>query len=67
MNNEQHPLVNTLQNLKDFREELTNFSAPENVDGWSLSNLPTHFWGTIGECINDIEEHIKIEGYEKKC
>ena len=61
MNNEQHPLVNTLQNLKDFREELTNFSAPENVDGWSLSNLPTYFWETIGECINDIEEHIKIK------
>jgi GH18 family chitinase len=56
-----------LQKLKDFREELTNFSAPENVGGWSLSNLPTHFWETIGECINDIEEHIKIEGYEKKC
>jgi len=64
--NEQHPLVNTLQNLKDFRDALINFSASENVDGWSLSNLPTHFWETIGECINDIEEHmehIKIESY----
>jgi hypothetical protein len=59
MYNEQHPLVNTLQNLKDFRDTLINFSAPENVDGWSLSNLPTHFWETIGECINDIEKHIK--------
>lgn len=56
---EQHPLVNTLQNLKDFRAALMNFSAPKNVGGWSLSNLPTHFWETIGECINDIEEHIK--------
>ena len=60
MNNERHPLANTLQNLKDFREALINFSAPENVDGWSLSNLPTHFWETIGECIDDIEQHVKM-------
>jgi hypothetical protein len=61
---EQHPLENTLQNLKDFRSALIKFSAPENVGGWSLANLPTHFWETIGECINDIEEHIKIENHE---
>lgn len=57
--NGNHSLNNTLQNLKDFKEELSNFTAPENPGGWSLSNLPTHFWETIGECINDIEHHIK--------
>ena len=61
---EQHPLENTLQNLKDFKEELSNYDAPENFGGWSLSNLPSHFWETIGECINDIEQYIKIESYE---
>jgi hypothetical protein len=61
MNKEKHPLENTLQNLKDFKEELSNYSAPENLDGWSLSNLPSHFWETIGECINDIEQHIKTK------
>jgi hypothetical protein len=64
MNKEKHPLENTLQNLKDFKEELSNYSAPENLDGWSLSNLPSHFWETIGECINDIEQHIKTKQYK---
>lgn len=58
MSDKSHPLNNTLQNLKDFKEELSNFTAPPNPKGWSLSNLPTHFWETIGECINDIEHHI---------
>ena len=59
MNKEQHPLENTLINLKDFKQALENYTAPENLGGWSLSNLPTHFWETIGECINDIEHYIK--------
>jgi hypothetical protein len=61
MNKEQHPLENTLQNLKDFKEELSNYNTPESLDGWSLSNLPSHFWQTIGECINDIEQFIKLK------
>jgi hypothetical protein len=59
MSKEQHPLENTLINLKDFKQELENYEAPENLGGWSLSNLPTHFWETLGECINDIEDYIK--------
>ena len=56
----KHELESTLVNLKEFREELDKFEAPENLGGWSLSNLPTHFWETLGECINDIEQYIKI-------
>jgi len=55
----KHELESTLVNLKEFREALDNFEAPENLGGWSLSNLPTHFWETLGECINDIEHYIK--------
>ena len=55
----EHPLTNTLINLKDFMEDLSNYDAPESSDGWSLSNLPSHFWQTLGECINDIEDYIK--------
>ena len=55
----KHELESTLVNLKEFRESLDNFEAPENLGGWSLSNLPTHFWETLGECINDIENYIK--------
>ena len=55
----KHELESTLVNLKEFREGLDNFEAPENLGGWSLSNLPTHFWETLGECINDIEYYIK--------
>jgi formate hydrogenlyase subunit 6/NADH:ubiquinone oxidoreductase subunit I len=56
--NKQHQLKNTLINLKEFKNDLDNFSAPPNEHGWSLSNLPTHFWETLGECINDIEKYI---------
>jgi hypothetical protein len=55
----EHPLTNTLINLKDFMEDLSNYDAPESSDGWSLSNLPSHFWQTLGECISDIEDYIK--------
>ena len=57
----EHPLTNTLINLKEFMEDLSNYDAPESSDGWSLSNLPSHFWQTLGECINDIEDYIKNE------
>jgi len=55
----EHPLTNTLINLKEFMEDLSNYDAPESSDGWSLSNLPSHFWQTLGECISDIEDYIK--------
>jgi hypothetical protein len=57
--NKQHPLKNTLTNLKEFKNDLDNFSALPNEHGWSLSNLPTYFWETLGQCINDIDEFIK--------
>lgn len=53
----KHELSNTLINLKEFKDELSDYE----VDGWSLSNLPTHFWETLGECIEDIERFIKTE------
>lgn len=64
--NNKHPLNSTLTNLKSFKENLNNHVAPANTDGWSLSNLPAHFWETLGECINDLEQYIKIENPEKK-
>ena len=42
----KHQLKTTLTKLKDLR------------DADSLSNLPTHFFETLGECINEIEEFI---------
>jgi hypothetical protein len=47
-----------LENLKGIREFLSTYSAPPNENGWSLSNLSAHFWETLGECIDDLEEHI---------
>ena len=57
--NNKHELENTLTNLKDFKKSLSEFSTPSSESGWHLSNLPTHFWETLGECINNIEEFIK--------
>ena len=55
----KHELDNTLVNLKDFKKALENHVIIlDSGRGVSLSNLPTHFWETIGECINDIEHHI---------
>ena len=55
--NGNHPLNNTLVNLKDFKKALENHVIIlDSGRGVSLSNLPTHFWETIG--INDIEHHI---------
>jgi len=50
-----HELESTVQNLKDLRKELDESAFFEI----SLTNLPTHFWETLGECINDIEKFIK--------
>jgi hypothetical protein len=59
MSKEKHPLENTLQNLKDFKKGLEEHTIIlDSGRGVSLSNLPSHFWETIGECINDIEQHI---------
>ena len=63
---EKYDLENTLTILKEFKERLDNFVAPPNSEGWSLSNLPTHFWEDLGECINDIEQHLKSKTYKIK-
>ena len=56
----KHELDNTLVNLKDFKKELENHVIIlDSGRGVSLSNLPTHFWETLGECITDIEQYIK--------
>ena len=58
--NGNHPLNNTLVNLKDFKKALENHVIIlDSGRGVSLSNLPTHFWETLGECINDIGQYIK--------
>ena len=54
----KHELWSVLTNLKEFKKNLDDFVAPANDEGWSLSNLPTHFWETLGECINDVENYI---------
>lgn len=59
MNNIDHNLSSTLIMLKDFKKELEDFVAPPSEHGWSLSNLPCHFWETLGECIDDLEKYIK--------
>ena len=59
MNNE-HPLTNTLINLIEFKKELEDHTIIlDSGRGVSLSNLPSHFWQTLGECISDIEDYIK--------
>jgi hypothetical protein len=56
----KHELDNTLVNLKSFKEEIENHVIIlDSGIRVSLSNLPTHFWETLGECINDIEQYIK--------
>ena len=47
-------------NLKDFKKELEDHVIIlDSGRGVSLSNLPTHFWERLGECITDIEDYIK--------
>ena len=56
----KHELENTLVNLKSFKEEIENHVIIlDSGIRVSLSNLPTHFWETLGECVNDIEQYIK--------
>lgn len=56
----KHELENTLVNLKSFKEEIENHVIIlDSGIRVSLSNLPTHFWETLGECITDIEQYIK--------
>jgi len=60
MTEEKHELENTLVNLKQFKKELEeHVMILDSGRGVSISNLPTHFWETLGECINDIEDYIK--------
>lgn len=59
VNNKDHELKRTLERLREFKDSLDNFSAPANLNGWSLSNLPTHFWESLGESIDDIDQYIK--------
>ena len=58
--NEEHTLTNTLINLIEFKKELEEHTIIlDSGRGVSLSNLPSHFWETLGECISDIEGYIK--------
>ena len=60
MKKEKHELENTLVNLKEFKKELEEHTIIlDSGRGVSLSNLPTHFWETLCECISDIEDYIK--------
>lgn len=52
---EKHILENTIQQLKDFKEELNNHTVKINDNNWSLSNLPAFMWEHLGECIDDLE------------
>ena len=57
---EKHELENTLVNLKQFKKELEeHVMILDSGRGVSISNLPTHFWETLGECINDIDDYVK--------
>lgn len=57
--NNKHELDDTLTDLKSFKNSLSEYAAPPNDFGWSLSNLPSYYWETLGECINDIEKYIQ--------
>ena len=67
MSKEKHSLENTLICLKDFKQKLENYNAPPNDEGWSLSNLPGHFWEGLGECINDIEYYLSSQTSTADC
>ena len=38
--------------FKDFKIDLES----TNLGGVSASNLPSHIWETLGECIDDLEK-----------
>ena len=52
----EETIKTTLHNLKELRDFIDNYVAPPNENGWSLSNLPCHFWEGIGECIDNLEK-----------
>lgn len=54
---ENHQLYNTLVMLKDIKDYLQSNCLGEI----HLSNLPQHFWESLGECIKDIDEYINPE------
>jgi len=48
-------LQRTLERLKEFRADLNNHPFM----GISLSNLPPHFWESLGESIDDLEKYLE--------
>ena len=54
-------LKRTLERLKEFRNDLDN----HDFNGISLSNLPTYFWESIGESIDDLEQYLNQNKDEK--
>jgi len=52
----QHQLENTLIGLESVKEYLQE----NDLNGIHLTNLPQHFWETLGECIDDIRNYIKL-------
>lgn len=53
-------LENILINLKNFKKDLEqHVMILDDGKAISLSNIPTHFWETLGECIIDLENYIK--------
>lgn len=59
---DEHPLKNTLEMLKEVKYFLQNNSLGDI----HLTNLPQHFWETLGECINDLEDCVIPENYWRK-
>jgi hypothetical protein len=54
---ENHPLYNTLIMLNEVKDYLQNNSLGEI----HLSNLPQHFWETLGESINNVDNYVNPE------
>ena len=46
--------IHLLHKLKEVKKYLENNS----LNDVHLSNLPSHFWSLLGECINDVEDTI---------
>jgi len=53
---ENQNLKNVLKKLYEIREFFDN----NDLSGIYLSNLPSQFFETFDECINDIQKEIKI-------
>jgi hypothetical protein len=54
---ENHPLYNTLLMLNEVKDYLQNNSLGEI----HLTNLPQHFWETLGESIKNVDEYVNSE------